>query len=294
MAAKRTQATEGGPGRPAGTKAAGGGQGRPEFPSTEGMPEAAVEGLRHLLMACADTKLLLGYHYGEWTFGTPALEAAIANCSLAQTELGHVRLLHAVLRNQYEDDTDALVEKRAAAEFANVSYLDRPISDWPGFVGANYVVDLAVTRVLHALCDSAFKPVRTCVEKMLDEERYHIHHGQGWFRTLATRDAATRTAVQAAVNTALATVVEWFGPAEHPLDTALVDTGCKAEPNAAILQRLLEDIAETAASLEVYIDVERHTSFEGWDPATRRRDRSGPDTEILQHLRGSKNEMFKL
>lgn len=267
---------------------------RTEFPSTEGMPEAAKTGLRNLLLACADTKLLLGYHYGEWTFGTPALEAAIANCSLAQTELGHVRLLHAVLRNHYDDDADALIERRPPREFANVAYLDRPITTWAGFVGANYVVDLAVTRVLYALRDSAFKPLRMSVDKMLDEERYHIHHGQGWFRTLATRDAASRRAVQEAVNTALATVVEWLGPDADPGDDALVETGCKAETNAATLEALFDDIAKAAGSRGAQVDVERHTSFAGWDPATRRRDGSGPDEEILQHLRGSKNEVFKL
>lgn len=265
-----------------------------EFASTEGMPEAARTGLRNLLLACADTKLLLGYHYGEWTFGTPALEAAIANCSLAQTELGHVRLLHAVLRNHYDDDSDALIERRAAHDFANIAYLDRPITAWPAFVAANYVVDLAVTRVLHALKDSAFKPLRMSVDKMLDEERYHIHHGQGWFRTLAGGDDRSRMAVQEAVNTALAGVVEWFGPADEPGDAALVESGCKARSNAEILASLLGDVHEAAGPLAVQIDVERHTGFEGWNPETRRRDEAGPDDEILAHLRGSKNEIFKL
>ena len=33
--------------------------------------------LRSTLVALSDTKLLLGYHYGEWTFGPPAIEAGI-------------------------------------------------------------------------------------------------------------------------------------------------------------------------------------------------------------------------
>ena len=68
-----------------------------EFETTEGMSPECAAGLRQVLMGCADSKLLLGFHYGEWTFGTPELEAAVASCSLAQAELGHVRLLHAVL-----------------------------------------------------------------------------------------------------------------------------------------------------------------------------------------------------
>ena len=54
------------------------------FDSAQELSETSREGLRCLLTACADTKLLLGFHYGEWTFGTPELEAAVASCSLAQ------------------------------------------------------------------------------------------------------------------------------------------------------------------------------------------------------------------
>ncbi len=264
-----------------------------EFASTEGMSDACREGLRNLLIACADTKLLLGYHYGEWTFGPPELEAAIACCSLSQSELGHVRLLHAVLRNQFGDDPDALVEQRPGSAFANISYLDEEIADWAGFVAANYVVDLAVTRLLHAMRDSTFAPLRVNVEKMLDEERYHVHHGQGWFRTLCGKNDACSAAVQRSLHEALRAVAQWFGPAGDPQDEALVAAGVKAKVNPEILQDLIGDVAETAASLGVRLEIET-PAFDGWDPATRRRGTSGPNEEILQHLRGSKNAMFKL
>jgi hypothetical protein len=38
-------------------------------------------------------------------------------------------------------------------------------------------VDLAVTRVIHALRDS-LTPLRSCAEKLLQEERYHITTGR--------------------------------------------------------------------------------------------------------------------
>ncbi len=264
-----------------------------EFESTEGMSEACREGLRNLIVACADTKLLLGYHYGEWTFGPPQLEAAIACCSLSQSELGHVRLLHAVLRNHFGDDPDELVERRPAAQFANIAYLDSEIADWAGCVAANYVVDLAVTRVLHAMRDSTFAPLRVNVEKMLDEERYHAHHGQGWFRTLCNKNEASRQAAQGSLQQALLSVAEWFGPMGDEQDEALVAAGVKAKANPALLQDLVNDVAETAAALGVQLEVETPT-FEGWSPSTRRVSATGPDEEILHHLRGSKNAVFKL
>jgi ring-1,2-phenylacetyl-CoA epoxidase subunit PaaC len=263
-----------------------------EFESTEGMSDLCRTGLRNALMACADTKLMLGYHYGEWTFGPPELEAAVACCSLAQTELGHVRLLHGILKKHFGDDPDALVQ-RAPNAFANISFLDSAIGDWAGLVAANYVVDLAATRLVHAMRGSTFKPVRMSVEKMIDEERYHVHHGQGWFRTLANRSEESRTVTQERLRTALGTVGVWFGPEGADEDAALVDAGIQAKTNAEIYADLVSDIETTAKEVSVSVDVST-AQHGGWNPANRRTDASGPDDDILYHLRGSKNAIFKL
>jgi ring-1,2-phenylacetyl-CoA epoxidase subunit PaaC len=267
---------------------------RREFESLDGMPDACARGLHHLLLACADTKLLLGYHYGEWTFGTPALEAAVASCSLSQAELGHVRLLHALLDKHFGDAPDALVDRRPPHEFANVGFLDRPVTDWPGFVAVNYVVDLAVTRVLHAVKHCAFRPLGMSVDKMLDEERYHLHHGRGWFRTLAARGGDDRRALEGHVRAALESVAEWLGPADEPEDRALVAAGVKAADNAALLAAVRRDVAELAEPLGVDTAVAPPSSFAGWTAANRRIGGGGPDEEILFHLRGAKNAMYKL
>jgi ring-1,2-phenylacetyl-CoA epoxidase subunit PaaC len=265
-----------------------------EFDAVESMPEGGGRALRHLLVACADTKLLLGYHYGEWTFGTPELEAAVASCSLSQAELGHVRLLHAVLKAHCGDDPDALVERRPAEQFAAVGFLDRPIGDWAGFVAMNAVVDLALARVLHAMRGSSFKPLRMSVDKMLEEERYHVHHGRGWFRTMAARGGETRRALQVSVEAALASVAEWLGPPDEPEDRVLVAAGVKTMSGEAILAAIRNDLADLASECGMTLGPDRPVAFDGWDPATRRAGAGGPDEEILFHLRGSQNEMFKL
>jgi ring-1,2-phenylacetyl-CoA epoxidase subunit PaaC len=264
------------------------------FETTEGLSDACARGLRHLLLALVDTKLLLGYHYGEWTFGTPELEAAVANCSLAQAELGHVRLLCAVLSKHFDDDPDVLVERRPAAEFANVRFLDRPIRDWAGVVAANYVVDLAATRTLHALRDSAFAPLRMSVEKMLDEERFHLHHGRGWFRTLARRGDGDAEALAGHTVAALSAVLEWCGPSDDPEDRALVDAGIKADDNATVYRAVADEVLSLAAECGLSIPEPAPADLAGWTADNRRIGSGGPDEEILYHLRGSMNEIFKL
>jgi phenylacetate-CoA oxygenase PaaI subunit len=265
-----------------------------EFDSLEGMSEACARGLENLLWALADTKLLLGYHYGEWTFGTPELEAAVANCSLSQSELGHARLLHAVIKKHWGEDPELLLERRAPQEFANVAYLDHPVGNWAGYVAMNAVVDLAATRVLHALQDSAFKPLRMSVDKMLDEERHHLHHGRGWFRSLAARGGDDAGALAEASREALRTVAVWLGPADDAGDRALVAAGIKGAANADLFSTLVGDLTGLARDAGLPLEVARPASFGGWDPRTRRMESRGPADEIVFHLRGSANELFKL
>ncbi|HEX9581624.1 MAG TPA: Phenylacetic acid catabolic protein [Gemmatimonadales bacterium] len=262
------------------------------------LPDGSGVALRNLLVACADTKLLLGYHYGEWTFGTPALEAAIANCSLAQTELGHVRLLHGILKAHFGEDPDQLVARRAADRFANVAYLDRDLPDWAAVVAATYVVDLSVTRVLDSMSGSTFLPVRSVMDKMLEEERYHAHHGRGWFRALAGRGGDSLRGLELAVRDALRSVTEWVGPPSEAEDLALVAAGVKARANQDLLADTIREVSQTGAAAGIPGLAEPSTTpgtgRDGtWSAATRRARAGGPLEEILYHMRGSKNAVFR-
>jgi phenylacetate-CoA oxygenase PaaI subunit len=265
-----------------------------ELESLSGMPAEAVDGLQQLLWALADTKLLLGYHYGEWTFGTPELEAAVANCSISQAELGHVRLLHGILKKHWNDDPDDLLDTRRPDAFANIAYLDDPITDWTGVVAMNAVVDLAATRVLAALETSSFKPLRMSVGKMLDEERHHAHHGRGWFRTLGRRGGDVAKQLGVAASRAMATAVVWMGPAEDAGDRALVAAGVKSATNQDTLAGLSSDVGALAKDAGVTLPPVMVASYRGWNPRTRRAGSRGPTEDIVFHLRGSANAMFRL
>lgn len=265
-----------------------------EFETGAAVPEAARAPLRDLLVACADTKLLMGYHYGEWTFGTPTLEAAVANCSLAQSELGHVRLLHGILKTHYDEDLDLLLDVRPADAFGSVAYLDEPLPDWSAVVAMNFVIDLAVTRVIHAMRNSTFVPVRACVEKLLEEERYHLHHGHGWFRALAAGGDASRPQLIARVEPALAAVRAWFGPDGSAADHALVALGIKAASDQELATAVVGDVVRVARPLGIDLAMPAAPEPDEWDPARRRSGGGGPSQEVLYHLRGTKNAIFRL
>ena len=265
-----------------------------EHETTANLDEATKAALHRLLRAIADNKLLLGYHYGEWTFGTPVLEAAVANCSLAQSELGHLRLLDGILKKSFGDDPDAVLANRAPEAFANVRYLDHGLPGWTECVAMNAVVDFAITTLLNTMHDSSFRPVRNSVDKMLDEERYHVHHGRGWVRTWAALGDEEQAALSAQLGIALAHVAEWFGPAGEPDDEALVAAGIKTSTNAEILQLVQAELDRLASDVGLSLPGADVPTFESWTPAYRRVSSTGPDSEILSHLRGDSNDLFKL
>ena len=256
------------------------------------LPAECREPLRDLLIACADTKLLMGYHYGEWTFGAPQIESAVAHCSLAQGELGHVRLLHGILKAHFEVDPDYLVEQRPADQFASVPYLDRDLPLWESVVAMTAVVDAAVTHMIASFRDSTFAPLRSCAAKLLEEERYHLQHGRGWLRTLVQRGEHEELAFALAM--ARKAVIEWFGPPESVADRALVSAGVKRATDQQILHEFTRELEHVAAGVQLVGVAGAVPQLDGWTSARRRGRGAGPSEEVLYHLRGTKNAVFKV
>jgi 1,2-phenylacetyl-CoA epoxidase catalytic subunit len=267
------------------------------------IPDEARGGTRAALLACADTKLLLGYHYGEWTFGAPALEAAIAACSMGQDELGHARLLHGLLDHFFGLTQEALVEERSGREFANIAFLDRGFDSWAGLVAANALVDLAVTLEIAAYRGSSLGALRRVVDKMIQEERFHDEHGRAWFVLAAGRDATSREAIALAARAALPGVLAFFGPPGSDHDRPLLESGIKDRADDDVRADFLVRVGRLAAEAGFGTDSlapggelrgeAGALDWSAWDPDRRRVDPGGPSDELIEHLSGSKNVEFR-
>jgi phenylacetate-CoA oxygenase PaaI subunit len=273
------------------------------FKSAAELPESTREAVHALLLAVADSKLFLGFHYGEWTFGTPALEASIAACSMSQDEFGHLRLLHACLNTQFDDHPHDLLERRAFSAFANVPSLDQPLQHWADFVAVNFLTDGALTVLLTALQRSAFEPVANFVDKMVEEEKHHVRNAQGWFNSLATANAHTKAGLEEACRRVLAATLEWLGPAEHKMMATLKNDGIINTSWQDLTQRFMDWIGPLTAQRQMDVGLEKQGThwrlkkpidFGGWNVQTRRCTASRPQEQLLYHLRGSKNAIFKL
>lgn len=280
------------------------------FTSAKDLPENLREHVRLLLLAIADTKLLLGFHYAEWTFGSPALEASIAACSMSQDEFGHVRLLNACLNAQFGMSPHELIENRPAANFLAVAVLNQPLKTWADTVAANLLVDGAITVVLSGLRGSSFEPVANFIDKMIEEEKHHLRHGQGWFRTLAARSPETKSALRVASEKALRATFEWLGPDQQTMASELTVAGILKSSWPELRQQYIDWIGSVSESSGIAVGVEKKNDayrmtteidYGNWQPKNRRCAKSvadglssAVDEQILYHLRGSKNAEFKL
>lgn len=260
---------------------------------------SSEESPRTTLVALSDTKLLLGYHYGEWTFGPPAIEAGIAACSMAQEEFGHTRLLDGILKREFDLEIDPLADDRPPGAIASIAFLDRPLGSWTGLVAANAVVDLALSLVLSSFQGGSFQPLARAVPKMLLEERFHAEHAEGWVHLIESRGGHARDALHDALRRALEAVTAFFGPPGY--DAEMVRSGVRTSDDDSLRRRLCSRIASLVED-PVTVGLARDgdgwapaggVDWSGWDPARRRLDAGGPDAAILDELRGTKNVAFK-
>jgi hypothetical protein len=95
------------------------------------------------------------------------------------------------------------------------------------------------------------------------------------------------------VERALAAAVEWFGPDGAPDDALLVEAGIKSASDADLRRALFDDVSRAAAPHGLTFRAPAPPAAGAWDPARRRAGSGAPSDEVLYHLRGTKNELFK-
>ncbi len=238
------------------------------------LSESACAALAEFILAVADTKRLLGIRYAEWSDGAPALEASVAASAMAQDELGHSRALLPLLKDFPSVDA-RIADEMPREQYAAVAFLDEPFSTWVTFVAANILIGQGLTVALEAARHSCYLPLRTRAVKILEEERFHWLHGEGWFKRLAA-DPKQSGPLAAKVEGILPEALCWFG---KPDDDRLVREGILTATPDELRQKLLNQIgpliANSEASYLMRIEGGRwqYTGGMPWarfDPVTRR------------------------
>ena len=246
--------------------------------------------LRDLILTLADSKRIMGIRYADWVLGAPELEASIAASSLAQDEWGHSRILYALLKD-FGDDPQSIEHEREPAEYRNLEALDRPLETWPQFVVTNAIVDGALTVQLEGLSESRYAPLRQRVQKQLEEERFHEGHGAAWLKRMGKSSDAARGAVQGALDETWGRVLHWFGPDDFGAEG--VADGLWNGAGGQLRERFTTRLEPLIQRCELAVP-EVELDFSGWDPASRRGERGGPDQDAVARARGDKNRSMRL
>src|SRR5438445_1841913 len=147
-----------------------------------------------ILSSLADNKQAIGRRYAYWCNGAPALEAAVAAAAMTQDELGHARTLYPLLDNFSQAEVDPLQsEPETRTLHYALSFLDQDFQGWSDFVATNFLLDAALTTFFEAAQNSTYEPLRQRSRKIVQEERIHAIHAEGWVRRLANAGGAVRS-----------------------------------------------------------------------------------------------------
>jgi ring-1,2-phenylacetyl-CoA epoxidase subunit PaaC len=221
-----------------------------------------------LVLLLADNKHQLGLRYAGWATGAPTLESATAAAAMAQAELGHARALLPLLRGFPTISRAMADEDRPPERFARL--LDAPFATWADFVAANAIFDAALTTVVAALIESSYAPLRGRAKKIVEEERYHATHGNGWLRQFGQGPAGTRLVIEEAISAIWPETLCFFGPDDDPLIGALKRADVIAASAGELREGFLDQLRLVFARGDLTLPALDSLPWAHWDSVRRR------------------------
>jgi ring-1,2-phenylacetyl-CoA epoxidase subunit PaaC len=220
-----------------------------------------------VLSSLADNKQAIGRRYAFWSNGAPALEAAVAAAAMTQDELGHARTLYPLLDQFTQAEADPIqVEPETRTLHYHLAFLDQDFQGWSDFVATNFLIDNALTTFFEAAQNSTFEPLRQRSRKIVQEERVHAMHAEGWVRRLGKTGGAVRAAMVRSLERLWNETLCWFGPADDPVMQQLAREGIIDATPDELRRRYLNKIMPTLSSLDIDVPVTFNPESKSWEP----------------------------
>ncbi len=221
-----------------------------------------------ILSSLADNKQAIGRRYAYWCNGAPALEAAVAAAAMTQDELGHARTLYPLLDNFAQAEADLnQIEPETRTLHYHLAFLDQDFQGWSDFVATNFLLDTALTTFFKAAQDSSYEPLRQRARKIVQEERIHQMHGEGWVRRLANAGGAVRATMLRSLQRLWDETLCWFGPSDDPTMQRLYQEDMLNGTPDELRQRYLGEIMPTLNALTIEMPVRFDVETKSWQPA---------------------------
>jgi phenylacetate-CoA oxygenase PaaI subunit len=218
-----------------------------------------------LLSSLADNKQAVGRHYAYWCNGAPALEAAVAAAAMAQDELGHARTLYPLLADFTQSAADPKqIEPTTRTLNYHLATLDADFRSWTDFVATNFLLDTTLTTFFEAAQDSSYDPLRQRARKVIQEERIHFVHGEGWVRRLAKTGGAVRAALIDSLQRLWDETLCWFGPPDDPSMQHLYQEKVLDAAPDELRSRYLQKIMPILSELDIDMPVSFNAASQTW------------------------------
>jgi phenylacetate-CoA oxygenase PaaI subunit len=220
-----------------------------------------------VLSSLADNKQAIGRRYAYWCNGAPALEAAVAAAAMTQDELGHARTLYPLLEDFTQAESDLTqVDPMTRTLHYHLANLDHDFQGWSDFVATNFLLDTALTTFFEAAGYSSYEPLRQRARKIVQEERIHQMHAEGWVRRLAKAGGAVRASLATSIGQMWDETLCWFGPNDEPNMQQLYQEGIIDAKPDELRSRYLQKIMPTLSSLEMDVPISFDTPTKRWEP----------------------------
>jgi ring-1,2-phenylacetyl-CoA epoxidase subunit PaaC len=167
-----------------------------------------------LLVAMADSELVIGHRHSEWTGFAPAAEEDVAFSSIAQDEMGHAHLYYALVAGAADGGAvDSLALDRGPRSMRHLPLLHAPNGDWFFTIARHIYWEVWEDVLLNAALASSLPLLGGAAERVLNEELYHEEHAMQWLRLLSSKPKQRRR-----LQAALARVVDLGGNPATRLD----------------------------------------------------------------------------
>jgi phenylacetate-CoA oxygenase PaaI subunit len=220
-----------------------------------------------VLSSLADNKQLLGRRYAHWSNGAPSLEAAVAAAAMTQDELGHARTLYPLLEQFEQGQADPIqLDPMTRDACYALAALDHEFLGWADFIAASFLLDTALTTFFAAAQDSSYEPLRARARKVVQEERLHLTHAEGWVARLANAGGAVRANLVEALGRWWDETLCWFGPDDDPAMRRLYDDGMIDATPDALRSRYLAVVMPVLSRVGLDEPVSRDEASGEWRP----------------------------
>ena len=234
------------------------------------MPTTIVDNaaLFAVLSSLADNKHAIGRRYAYWSNGAPALEAAVAAAAMTQDELGHARTLYPLLEDFAQgQEIPGELDPMTRTLHYHLAYLDNDFQGWSDFVATNFLLDTALTTFFEAAQNSTYEPLRARSRKIVQEERIHAMHAEGWVNRLAKAGGAVRAALVSSLRRLWEETLCWFGLDDDPIMHRLYQEGIIDAAPDELRSRYLQKIMPTLTGLDIEVPAAFNAETERWEPA---------------------------